>query len=446
MTHIFHRNPLTPPKIAMQGQSNFLIDASGRRYYDGSGGAAVSCLGHGHPEVIDAMIGQLRKLEYAHTSFFSSEPAEHLAETLARQSPPGLRHVYFLSSGSEAVETALKMARQYHVERGERTRRHTIGRMQSYHGNTLGALAIGGHQGRRALYQPLLVESHHVSPCFARHYRLEGETDDAYGTRLAQELEHAILALGPETVSAFIAETVVGATAGAVCAVPGYFEKIRGVCDRYGVLLILDEVMCGLGRTGSYHAFSREDVEPDLLCLAKGLGGGYQPIAAVMAQEKVVDAIVSGSGAFQHGHTYIGHPVACAAALAVQNIIERDGLASRSAQLGEYLNRLLNERFGDHPHVGDIRGRGLFQAIELVAQREPDTPFEPGARLHARIKQEALARGLACYPGGGTIDGVRGDHVLLAPPFLTTQAELEAAVDTLAAAVDAAIESAGGLQ
>lgn len=446
MTHIFHRNPLTPPKIAMQGQSNFLIDASGRRYYDGSGGAAVSCLGHGHPEVIDAMIGQLRKLEYAHTSFFSSEPAEHLAETLARQSPPGLRHVYFLSSGSEAVETALKMARQYHVERGERTRHHTIGRMQSYHGNTLGALAIGGHQGRRALYQPLLVESHHVSPCFARHYRLEGETDNAYGTRLAQELEHAILALGPETVSAFIAETVVGATAGAVCAVPGYFEKIRGVCDRYGVLLILDEVMCGLGRTGSYHAFAREGVEPDLLCLAKGLGGGYQPIAAVMAQEKVVDAIVSGSGAFQHGHTYIGHPVACAAALAVQNIIERDGLASRSAQLGEYLNRLLNERFGDHPHVGDIRGRGLFQAIELVAQREPDTPFDPGVRLHARIKQEALARGLACYPGGGTIDGVRGDHVLLAPPFLTTQAELEAAADTLAAAVDAAIESAGGLQ
>ena len=442
MTHIFHRTPRKPPAIALRGEGSFLVDQAGRRYYDGSGGAAVSCLGHGHPEVIEAVIAQVRQLEYAHTSFFTSEPAEQLADALVQRSPAGLGHAYFLSSGSEAMETALKMARQYHVERGESGRRHNIARLQSYHGNTLGALAIGGHRGRRALYQPLLPDSHHVSPCFARHYRQDGESDDAYGTRLAGELEQMILTLGPDTVSAFIAETVVGATAGAVCAVPGYFRKVRAVCHRYGVLLILDEVMSGLGRTGVYHAFEREDVVPDLLCLAKGLGGGYQPIAAVMAHDKIVDTIVGGSGAFQHGHTYVGHPVACAAALAVQRIVARDGLVRQSAQLGEYLQAGLRARFGDHPHVGDIRGRGLFQAIELVARRAPDTPFDPAMQLHARIKQEALARGLLCYPGGGTIDGERGDHVLLAPPYVTSRAELDAAVELLGVSVDAAIAAA----
>ncbi|MBO9356957.1 aspartate aminotransferase family protein [Bordetella petrii] len=439
MTHIFHRTPRKPPATALRGEGSFLVDPAGRRYYDGSGGAAVSCLGHGHPEVIEAVVDQIRQLEYAHTSFFTSEPAEQLAEVLARRSPAGLEHVYFLSSGSEAVETALKMARQYHVERGEPGRRHNIARMQSYHGNTLGALAIGGHRGRRALYQPLLPDSHHVAPCFARHYRHPGESDEAYGTRLADELEQKILALGPHTVSAFIAETVVGATAGAVCAVPGYFRKIRAVCDRYGVLLILDEVMSGLGRTGVYHAFEREEVVPDLLCLAKGLGGGYQPIAAVMAHDRLVDTIVAGSGAFQHGHTYVGHPVACAAALAVQRIVARDGLVRQSDQLGAYLQAQLRARFADHPHVGDIRGRGLFQAVELVARREPDTPFDAALQLHARIKQEALARGLLCYPGGGTIDGERGDHVLLAPPYVTNRAELDAAVELLGVSIDAAI-------
>lgn len=436
MTNIFHRSPRKPPALAVRGQGSFLFDSAGQRYYDGSGGAAVSCLGHAHPEVAEAVIAQIRTMEYAHTGFFTSEPAEQLASLLVQQSPPELGHVYFLSSGSEAVETALKMARQYHVERGQPSRRHNIARMQSYHGNTLGALAIGGHRGRKALYQPLLPESHHVSPCFARHYRLEGESDDAYGTRLADELEAMILALGPDTVSTFIAETVVGATAGAVCAVDQYFRKIRAVCDRYGVLLILDEVMSGLGRTGSYHAFEREGVVPDLLCLAKGLGGGYQPIAAVMVHDNIVNAIVNGSGAFQHGHTYVGHPVACAAALAVQKIVARDGLVAQSAQLGDYLQSRLREAFSDHPHVGDIRGRGLFQAIELVAQRDTDTPFDPSLQLHARLKQHAQAQGLLCYPGGGTIDGERGDHVLLAPPYITTHAELDEAVHILRSVVD----------
>jgi adenosylmethionine-8-amino-7-oxononanoate aminotransferase len=439
MTHIFHRNPRKHPALAVRGEGSFLFDNAGQRYYDGSGGAAVSCLGHAHPEVAEAVITQIRTMEYVHTGFFTSEPAEQLASLLAQQSPAELGHVYFLSSGSEAVETALKMARQYHVECGQPARRHNIARMQSYHGNTLGALSIGGHRGRKALYQPLLPESHHVSPCFARHYRLEGESDDAYGTRLADELEQMILDLGPDTVSTFVAETVVGATAGAVCAVPGYFRKMRAVCDRYGVLLVLDEVMSGLGRTGSYHAFEREGVVPDLLCLAKGLGGGYQPIAAVMAHDRVVNAIVRGSGAFQHGHTYVGHPVACAAALAVQKIVMRDGLVEQSAQLGDYLQTQLRARFADHPHVGDIRGRGLFQAIELVAQRDPDTPFEPALQLHARLKQYAQTRGLLCYPGGGTIDGEKGDHVLLAPPYITTHAELDDAIQILSEAVDTVI-------
>jgi len=446
MTHILHRVPRTPPSLAVQGEGSFLIDEAGTRYYDGSGGAAVSCLGHGHPEVIEAMIAQLRKLEYAHTGFFSSEPAERLADLLARRSPAGLDRVYFLSSGSEAVETALKLARQYHVERGQPQRRHNIARLQSYHGNTLGALGIGGHLGRRALYQPLLAESHHVSPCFARHYRHNDETDDAYGRRLAAELETKILTLGADTVSAFIAETVGGATAGAVCAVPGYFQRVREVCDRYGVLLILDEVMSGMGRTGFYHAFEAEGVVPDILCLAKGLGGGYQPIGAMLAQAHVVEAVVAGSGAFQHGHTYVGHPVACAAALAVQTIIERDDLVARSAQLGAYLDRGLHARFANHPHVGDIRGRGLFMAIELMQDRVDDRPFAPSRQLHARIKRHAQRLGLLCYPGGGTIDGERGDHVLLAPTYLTTKSELDMALDLLVGAIDAGIQEAATVE
>ncbi len=441
MSNIFHRTPKNPPLLAVRGEGSYLFDADGKRYYDGSGGAAVSCLGHGNPEVADAVRRQVSQLEYAHTSFFTSEPAEQLAALLARRSPPELRHAYFLSSGSEAVETALKMARQYHVERGESERRHIIARQLSYHGNTLGALAIGGHVGRRALYQPLLMQSHHVSPCFARHYQAEGESDVAYANRLASELEELILSLGPETVCAFVAETVVGATAGAVPPVTGYFRKIREVCNRYGVLLILDEVMCGVGRTGTFHAFEQEGITPDLLTLAKGLGGGYQPIAAVLASDTVVQTIIDGTGAFQHGHTYVGHPVACAAALTVQKIIERDQLVERSAELGRYLNQLLQAHFAAHPHVSDIRGRGLFQAIELVRDRARNLPFDPALRVHARLKQIALEHGLLCYPGGGTIDGTRGDHVLLAPPYTTNKEELEGAVESLAQALNATINA-----
>ncbi|WP_028601162.1 aspartate aminotransferase family protein [Ottowia thiooxydans] len=440
MTHIVHRNPHAPLPVAASGSGCTIVDTQGRRYIDASGGAAVSCLGHGHPEVRAAITAQLDALEYAHTSFFTTEVAEALAETLAARSPAGLGHAYFVSSGSEAVETALKMARQYHVDRGEPERRRFVSRRQSYHGNTLAALSIGGNMARRALYQPLLMESHHVSPCFPFRYREPGETDDCYGTRLAAELNETIVNLGANTVAAFVAETVVGATAGTVAPVPGYFRKIREVCDRHGVLLILDEVMSGVGRTGTYHAFEQEDVVPDIVTLAKGLGSGYQPIGAVLAHRKVVDVLHHGAGAFQHGHTYVGHPVACAAALAVQRIIQRDGLVERVAALGPRFEKMLRDSLGDHPHVGDIRGRGLFWSVELVADRASNQAFNPALKLNARIKAAAERQGLLCYPGGGTIDGASGDHILLAPPYIVTESELESIAGLLRQSVDTALQ------
>ncbi|MGE8149659.1 aspartate aminotransferase family protein [Pseudomonas vancouverensis] len=441
MTHIFHRNPALTLPVAVRGEGCYLIDAQGRRYFDGSGGAAVSCLGHAHPRVIAAMKQQMETLEYAHTSFFSSEPAEQLASLLAEHSPANLGNVYFLSGGSEAMETALKMARQYHVENGQPQRDHFISRRQSYHGNTLGALAIGGNLPRRKLYEPLLMQTTQVAPCFAFRYRLAGETDADYVERLGQELEDSLLELGPQRVAAFVAETVVGATSGAVAPVPGYLARMRDICDRHGVLLILDEVMCGIGRTGTYHAFEQENVVPDLLVLAKGLGGGFQPIGAVMASDRVVQTISAGSGSFQHGHTYVGHPLACAAALAVQEEIIGQDLCAKVRSSGELLGRLLDERFANHPNVADIRGRGLFRAIELVQDRDGNQPFAPQLRLHAKIKQTAQDLGLLCYPGGGTIDGINGDHVLLAPPYNSTPEQLAFAADTLAVALDECLDT-----
>lgn len=441
MTHIFHRTPAQPLQVALRGEGCYLFDAHGRRYFDGSGGAAVSCLGHGHPAVIAALREQMDKLEYAHTSFFTSEPAERLASLLASQSPAELGNVYFLSGGSEAMEAALKMARQFHVENGEAQRVHFVSRRQSYHGNTLGALAIGGNLPRRKLYEPMLMPTTQVSPCYPFRYRLHGESDADYVARLVAELEQHLLELGPHTVAAFVAETVVGATSGALEPLPGYLKGMREVCDRHGVLLILDEVMCGIGRTGHYHAFSVEGVVPDLLTLAKGLGGGYQPIGAVLASDRVVSTITRGSGSFQHGHTYIGHPLACAAALAVQREIIEQNLCAQVRQRGEFLRGQLQERFANHPHVGEIRGRGLFQAIELVRERDSAEPFPASQRLHARIKQAAQSRGLICYPSGGTTDGVNGDHVLLAPPFISSEEQLHDAVAVLAGALDESLSS-----
>ncbi|EKF41251.1 hypothetical protein NA8A_17198 [Nitratireductor indicus C115] len=439
MTHILHRQIHAKLPLAVGGSGVELFDAEGRAYIDASGGAAVSCLGHGHVDVIEAIKAQTEKLAYAHTSFFTNEPAERLADRLIAGAPEGISHVYFVSGGSEANEAALKMARQYFVEKGELQRRNIIARRQSYHGNTLGTLATGGNEWRRDPFRPLLIDTHHIDPCYAYRYRKPGESEEDYAARAAGALEEKILELGPETVMAFVAEPVVGATAGAVPPVAGYFGRIREICDRYGVLLLLDEVMCGMGRTGTMHACEQDGVAPDLMTIAKGLGGGYQPIGAVLLSREIFDAFANGSGFFQHGHTYICHPVACAAALAVQEVIERDDLLANVRSMGTYLRERLEARFGNHPHVGDIRGRGLFLGLELVADRSTKEPFDPALKLNARIKKEAMARGLMIYPSGGTIDGSRGDHVLLAPPFILDEVSADAIVERLGDAVDAAV-------
>jgi adenosylmethionine-8-amino-7-oxononanoate aminotransferase len=425
--------------VAVSGSGVAIVDAEGRRYLDASGGAAVSCLGHGHPDVLAAMRRQLEALAYAHTSFFTTDVAERLADRLIEDAPPGMSHVCLVSGGSEAIEAALKMARQYFVETGQPERRQVIARRQSYHGNTLGALAVGGNAWRRAQFEPLLIQTHHIDPCYAYRMQREGESDADYAARAVQALDDKLIEIGPDRVIAFVAETVVGATAGAIPPVGDYFKRIRAICDRYGVLLILDEVMCGMGRTGTLHACEQEGVAPDLMAVAKGLGGGYQPIGAVMLTQRIFEAFAEGSGAFQHGHTYMGHPMAAAAALAVQDVIRRDGLLANVDEMGERLERRLKERFGQHPFVGDIRGRGLFWALELVADRASKQPFDPAAKLHARIKREAMDRGLMVYPMGGTVDGVRGDHVLMAPPFIIEGAQVDAITERLGAALDAAL-------
>ncbi|CAJ1391572.1 unnamed protein product [Effrenium voratum] len=424
---------------AVRGEGCYIVDEAGRRYLDGSGGAAVSCLGHSDPDVRAAIHDQLDRIAFAHTGFFTSKAAEELADRLVANAPEGIGKVYLLSGGSEAVEAAIKLARQYYLEIGQPERRHLIARRQSYHGNTLGALAAGGNAWRREKYQPLLVETHHVAPCFEYHFREEGESAFDYGQRVANELETEIERLGAETVMAFIAEPVVGATAGAVPAVDGYFRRIREICDRHGVLLILDEVMCGMGRTGTLFACEQDGIAPDIVTFAKGLGAGYAPIGAMLCSDEIYGAIASGSGSFQHGHTYHGHPLAAAAGKAVLDaILDRD-LLHRVRARGEALEAALNAAFGQHPHVGDIRGRGLFRGIELVEDRATKTSFDPARKLHAKIKAAAMAEGLICYPAGGTVDGRRGDHVLLAPPFIITEDQIGELVGKLGRAIDTAL-------
>jgi hypothetical protein len=436
MTRILHRSTRQTYPTAVAGDGPYIIDQDGKRYLDASGGAAVSCLGHSRRDVVEAIQAQLDRLPYAHTAFFTNQPSEELAEQLTGHAPDGLAHIYFVSGGSEANETALKLARQAAVERGEGQRTQIVARHQSYHGNTLGALGASGNPGRRALYGPLLADNvHFIDACYAYRHQRAGERERDYALRAADQLEAKLQELGGENVLAFIAEPVVGATLGAVPAVDGYLKRIREICDRHGVTLILDEVMCGMGRTGTLYACRQDGVAPDLLTCAKGLGAGYQPVGAVLMSGGIYDAIAGGSGAFQHGFTYIGHPTACAGALAVQRAIERDDLLANVAGQGEKLRADLRARFGDHSHVGDIRGRGLFIGVELVAERAGKTPFDPAHRLNARIKSAAFQRGLICYPGGGTADGKRGDHVLLAPPYILDDAHREELVEKLAAAI-----------
>ncbi|MBO0333951.1 aspartate aminotransferase family protein [Sneathiella sp. CAU 1612] len=441
MTHVFHRNPRAELPVAARGEGPYIYDTSGKQYLDASGGAAVSCLGHSNSSVAKAMKQQIDGISFSHSGFFTNQPMEDLADFLVKRAPANLDRVYFVSGGSEAVEAALKLARQYFLEKGETSRTRFISRRQSYHGNTIGALAAGGNQWRREPYAPLLMSVPLISPCYEYREKKNGETEWDFGQRVAGELETALLDTGPENVCAFICEPVVGATMGAVPAVKGYFKRIREICDQYGVLFIADEVMCGMGRTGSLYAVEQEDVAPDILVTAKGLGAGYQPIGAMLVSEGIFTTIVNGSGFFQHGHTYMGHPVACAAALAVQHYIEDNDLLSSVRHRGAQLAEALTSRLGNNPFVGDIRGRGLFQGIELVADRMTKEPLDPSLKIHAKIKSAAMAAGLMCYPMGGTIDGQRGDHILLAPPFIINDGHIEEIVDKLGTVIDEIVGS-----
>ncbi|UWQ11031.1 aspartate aminotransferase family protein [Aliiroseovarius crassostreae] len=433
-SHVFPRHTKATLPTAMTGDGAYLIDDRGQKYLD-CGDAAVSCLGHSNPAVIKAVQEQVEKIAFAHSGFMTSEPAEALARLLIQHAPGALDRVYFVSGGSEATESAIKLARQYFLEIGQPERRRVIARKQSYHGNTLGALSAGGNEWRRAQFAPLLVEMSHIAPCYEYVGRKDGESSFDYGQRVANELESEILRLGPDSVMAFMAEPVVGATLGAVPSVDGYYKRIREICDQYGVLLILDEVMCGMGRTGHLFACDHDGIAPDILCIAKGLGAGYQPIGAMLCTDKIYAAIENGSGFFQHGHTYLGHPVATAAALAVVTELTSRDLPARAAAMGDKLQAALEARFGQHPNVGDIRGRGLFRGLELVADRDTKTPFDPAMGVAGKIKKAAFAAGLICYPMSGTRDGKHGDHILLAPPFIITEEQIDELVDKLAIAL-----------
>ena len=435
MSKTFPRNMKNLPPAATSAQGCYIYDKSGKSYLDGSGGAAVSCLGHGDPDIISAIKSQADQLSFAHTGFFTSEPAEELTELLIKHAPGDLDRVYLVSGGSEATEAAIKLARQFHIENGEPERKNLIARKQSYHGNTLGALAAGGNEWRRKQFSPLLINVSHISPCYEYILREETETAYEYGQRMAQELEDEILRLGPKSVIAFMAEPVVGATLGAVPAVDGYFQKIRKICDQYGVLLILDEVMCGMGRTGYLYACNADNIAPDILCIAKGLGAGYQPIGAMLCTSHIYECIENGSGLFQHGHTYLGHPVAAAAANAVIKKLINNDLVNCSSEKGKKLSNMLESKFSQHPNVGDIRGRGLFQGIEFVEDRETKKSLDPDLKFATKLKMNAFEAGLICYPMSGTRDGKNGDHVLLAPPFIIEDSQMDELIEKIDIAI-----------
>ncbi|MDB2414295.1 aspartate aminotransferase family protein [Rickettsiales bacterium] len=429
MSHVFPRNNKASYPVAVKGDGPYIIDSNGKKYFDGCCGAAVSCLGHNNKSVVDAITSQINKIAYAHTGFFTNEPAEELADWLIQRAPEGLDRVYFVSGGSEAVEAAIKLSRQYFLEKGKSNKRYVIARWQSYHGNTIGALSAGGNLWRREKFKPLLVEMSHISACYEYRGKKDGESSFEYGQRVANELEDRILELGADNVMSFIAEPVVGATMGCVPAVEGYFKRIREICDKYEVLLILDEVMCGMGRTGTLFACEQDGITADIMTIAKGLGGGYQAIGATLVSKEIYETITQGSGFFQHGHTYIGHATACAASLAVQKEIEKEGLLQNVVEKGDLLRSALQDRFSNHKNVGDIRGRGLFLGVEFVKNKDTKEPFSADEKINAKLKAAAMEEGLMCYAMGGTIDGKSGDHVMFAPPFIITESNINELVN-----------------
>ncbi len=436
MAHIVHRNVKDTPPIAVHGDGMYVYDENNRRYLDACGGAAVSCLGYNHPVLRHAIQNQAAELAYIHSDFFSSSVAEQLADQLVAMTPAPLNHAIFLSGGSEAIESAIKLARQYCIEIGEHNRKYFISRRQSYHGNTMGALSIGTNVSRKKLYEPLLQPARSIAPCYPYRERRNGESTPEYGLRVANELEAKIIELGAENVIGFVAETVGGATAGVLPPVTGYFRRIREICDQYGILLILDEVMCGTGRTGSFLSCEQDGVVPDIVVLAKGLGAGYQPIATTICSDSIYQAVHDGSGALMHSHTYMGHALACAAALAVLQTLESDHLLEKVQIQGQNLIATLRAKLDSHPNVGDIRGRGLFIGIEFVADKSSQEPLDPAAKFHTVLKRVSMRNGLMCYPGGGTVDGIRGNHVMLAPAYIINDNIAGEMVEKLTRSID----------
>lgn len=421
----------TLPTVAW-GKGSYVYDRDGKKYLDGSGGPAVYCLGHGNEEVNEAIKAQLDRIAHGYRYNFTSEPLQELETIVARQCGGGLNKTIFVTSGSEAVESCLKIALQYHDATGERSRRLFIARQRSWHGNTLGALSVSGHVGRRRPFEGSLLEASFLSP--ANAYRPpEGVAVEEIADYCAAELEQEILRLGPETVSAFIFEPVVGAAGGVVPAPPGYAQRMQEVCRKYGVLMIADEVMCGCGRTGTWRALAHDGLEPDLMAIAKGLAGGYIPLGAAVFQEHIGRTILEKQEQYLTGHTFSGHTTACAAGVAVQKIVERERLVEKVAKDGKWLMETLQAELGGHPHVGDIRGCGFFVGVEFVAEREGKRPFDPSLKLFSQIRAQTLASGLICYPVGGIVDGTAGDAVILAPPYNASGAELEEIVDKFVA-------------
>jgi adenosylmethionine-8-amino-7-oxononanoate aminotransferase len=421
------------PKVA-RAKGSYVWDVDGKQYIDGSGGPAVYCIGHSNDEVNAAIIDQLQRIAHGYRYNFTSDALEELTAIVAERCGGDLKNMVFVTGGSEAVESCLKLALQYHAARGEMSRRRFIARERSWHGNTLGALSVSGFLERRLAFEGSLLEVSRISP--ANQYRPPaGATAETTGEACAAELEREILKVGADKVAAFIFEPVVGAAGGCVPAPPGYAKRVREICDRHGVLMIADEVMCGVGRSGTWRALEQDGVFPDIMSVAKGLAAGYLPLGAAIYSQKVSDTIAKAYGGPMTGHTFTGHTACCAAGVAVQKIIQRDKLVERVKAYEPKLKKMIAEATQGIEAVGDIRGRGYFIGTELVSNRETKKPFDGSLKLYMHIRQQALENGLICYPVGGNVDGINGDVVILAPPYNSSDAELEEMVSKMATSI-----------
>ncbi|KAL4726703.1 hypothetical protein ACLX1H_005592 [Fusarium chlamydosporum] len=441
-----HAKINSPPPRILKSQGCWLETHEGHRILDASSGAAVVSIGHNDSRVKKAIATQLDQVAYCYNPFFTTEAAEKISRFLTDSTNGHMSKVFVVSSGTEAVEAALKIARQYFTElpTPQLNRTRFIARKQSYHGNTLGSLAVGGHKARRGVYEPILATNvSHVSPCYPYREMKDGETEEQYVARLAKELDDEFQRVGPDTVCAFIAETVSGTSLGCAPPVPGYFKAMREVCDRHGALLIMDEVMSGMGRTGTLHAWEQEGVVPDLQTVAKGLGAGYMPVGALLVGHKVADTLERGTGAFSHSQTYQGHPVACAAAYAVQTAMKEDNMLQNVQDVGKVLGAKLKERLAGHKYVGDIRGKGLYWGLEFVQDKETKEPFPLSEQIAGKLHKTGLGadHGISLIPATGNIDGMRGDMVIVSPPFTITKEDVEMIVDRVERVVTSVLGS-----